>query len=397
MNIFSTPFIKDIRFSATGRGVVTISVDGRNVISAASGEIRVEGAGSHTVGWTVDFRDRGTVSIYVDNAIEVDEDNHTIVTRQREIECVQYEIPDARTQCRSGYRKDPVVDYRTAQTVTSRGVRGPTTTRTAYGPWVSTRPSPPRDYYTPGAANSFRRGENGRVETRTRYFCNPEIGHCSDTEDYQEESHNPVLRGSFTVFNETTPEQVSQLERERLEALERERIAREEERLAEVRRQQEEQNRINMELERIANNLNNPTISPTTQQTITFAKSRYRVITPITSEYKNGQVVPRVRFESVRELLPRDVERLIFAGYELTPVEDTYPIVSSRPYSQSIVERNKALAGQIQNRIVTPLIRNTRQGFTPEILERHRLNQEREKRSIEIQPRSERNQRRRVA
>ncbi|MDA8040854.1 MAG: hypothetical protein MPJ22_00330 [Pirellulales bacterium] len=76
--------------------------------------------------------------------------------------------------------------------------------------------------------------------------------------------------------------------------------------------------------------------------------TKYRVITPVQYVRDGSKLVPRVRFESVRELSPEAVSSLVHRGYEVQAVDPNTPLSSSKAYGPSVINHAQAAIDQKQ-------------------------------------------------
>ncbi len=252
--------------------------------------------------------------------------------------CAQYSIPDARSECRSGYRKTST-SYTQYRHVTNerRDIRG--SYRNYYTAWV-TASSPPAELTPPHSGAAWR---YVRLESRTitNYFCTPE-SNCQGPAIYETVEGNTgdmLVTGSFDVA----------YTQDELDRLNEEQLRKEQERLRELENQDDnvvddiedkitellEEDRDVRQRERDIYGL--PDIPENPEDT------KYRVISPASYSIQNGRKVPNIRYVSIRFLSPENVANFVARGYEVQSVSNDIPLSPSKPYGQSIVQRNTAL------------------------------------------------------
>ncbi len=313
---------------------VRMSINSRVVSNSKSGSEQVTGQGRKNIRLQIETEDRVSYSISVEGRVVRSGNNYTSQNVKTGNEpCAQYEIPDARSTCKSGYRKtsSSITQYRHA-TNERRG--GSSVWRTYYSSW-RTASSPPAELTRPSGALYWR---YLRLESRsiTVYYCTPE-SNCQGDPIYETVDGNS---GDLSITDSFDVEETDQERRDREAADAR----REAERLAEEeRKRQEEQDRVaEEERQDIVSDIEDriyglPDIPENPEDT------KYRVISPESYSIQNGRRVPNIRYESIRFLSPENVANFVARGYEVTPVANDIPLSPSKPYGRSIIARNTAL------------------------------------------------------
>ena len=83
---------------------------------------------------------------------------------------------------------------------------------------------------------------------------------------------------------------------------------------------------------------------PTLKRPENTEDSKYRVITPLEYERtREGKIVPRIRYETVRFLSPDQVANFVARGYTVESVNQDTPTSSSKPYGKTVLERAQIL------------------------------------------------------
>ena len=254
--------------------------------------------------------------------------------------CEEYSIPNLRTACRTGYRQVDNSRYRWKQRNRRyrNGVGGEYFY--TYGEW-SDNPniSLPASSGSMSGTGVFRWAAT--LETEENYACVPEAG-CQGTPITEIEYGNTGnYQHRFSVDIART--QAEQDALDRLEELQNqqppETPSPTEEAIQELAEAIEENTRAAEEALKNQNEFT-PTLAPieTTEDT------KYRIITPLEYERtRDGKIVPKVRYESVRFLSPENVSSFVSRGYTVEAVDANTPVSYSKPYGKTLVERAQIL------------------------------------------------------
>lgn len=301
-----------------------------------SGTYNLTTFGTYTVRIRVSANQRSDLIATVDGVTAANKNNYvdSVVVVGHE-PCEEYSIPNLSTSCRSGYRQVDNSRYRWTRRARRyrNGVGGNYFTET--GPW-SDNPNidlPPQSGSMAGTG-VFRWAAT--LETERNYACVPEEG-CQGTpitELRQLNSGNYDVR--FSVDIERT--QAEQDALDRLEELQNQGqdVSPTEEAINELAERIEENTRVAQDLL----NQDKDEFVPTLQPVETTEDTKYRLITPLEYERtRDGKIVPKVRYESVRFLSPGNVASFVSRGYVVEAVNPNTPVSSSKPYGKTLIER----------------------------------------------------------
>lgn len=320
---------KLLEWNSTGARIIRVFDNNRLISQDKVGTYRIKGFGGHAIRFEVNTIQRSTLVAFIEGSKVIDINNHST---RKEIAgyspCVQYDVPNARTNCKSGYRKNSGILYRTAKEVTG-GIRN-RTTRTVYGEWQKTRPNPPADYHSGGTFPTIIR--NGRVESKDIYFCTPEAECQGDPIYNTVDTNTGNYIKTVTTNVSYTPQEKQQ---------EDDRRTRDKEEKDKKIKEKEERKRLNKIQEALLSTIGKQFIGDEKREN--SQDTKYRIITPLVYKTINGKQVPEIRYESVRYLSPEAVSNYVFRGYEVQSVDPNVPISYGKPYGQSIVNRSSIL------------------------------------------------------
>lgn len=378
-------------FSQSGSGI-TVSWQLRNVrtmrLSWPGGERNIQGTagneenGSYTItkrgeyelSYQITFHDnrqQGTAIISVDGSEIINYQNLTITRHSKKVPCRGEDQIEStsRGSCPTGYSKQSKQQYRIWSVNSNKQSNLPTVPQFTGGWLDGTGPVsiPTRGFRTDFRGNRYYRSAR---QVRTFYYCQKDPN-CTET--IQVEDHNFVLNrhGSLGTYRngESAAEEAARLDRERTareEAARREAARKAEEA---ARKAKEEADRAAREeaarraaIEAAAETARRTAKTYHDQLLTTFGGSKqirdipasntgytkYRVITPVQYVRDGSKLVPRVRFESVRELSPEAVSSLVHRGYEVQAVDPNTPLSSSKAYGPSVINHAQAAIDQKQ-------------------------------------------------
>ena len=315
-----------------------LEVSGRGVVSTdINGSYRLDRFGTYTCHLRVRTTQRSAMRIDVDNVNVFAGNNWTqrTITTGHE-PCAEYSIPNLRTACKSGYRQEDRSRYRWKQRNRRyrNGVGGDYFY--TYGEW-SDNPniSLPASSGSMSGTGVFRWAAT--LESELNYVCVPE-SNCQGTPITEIEYGNTGnYEHRFSVDIART--QAEQDALDRLEELQNqqppETPSPTEEAIQELAEAIEENTRAAEEALK-----NKDDFTPTLAPVETTEDTKYRLITPLEYERtRDGKIVPRIRYESVRFLSPANVASFVARGYTVEAVNPNTPTSNSKPHGKTLVER----------------------------------------------------------
>lgn len=334
-----TPNTKNLRWQVTGASSFRITFS--NFTSTNFfGQSDIPGPISGNGNYRGYFSGPGTIKIWIDNILQIDESNEYTVREQiGNSACVTYSIPTARDTCKSGYRKSTQLWYR-IETRKRDSIR-PGYRVDSFSPWYQyttfpisangfsfTRSGQTFTWY--GSGNNHTRYTSYQIFTKEIVYCTPEAN-CQGDPIFGDVTKYKTQESG--IFNLAIPESESQ----RQARLADEQAARD-----------QEQSRIDHQNQIIQDNQNQvdyvenqaiPEIQPGSGQ-----PGRYRVIDPPSVEILDGNSIPKLRFMTVRSLNPGDVSSFVIRGFEVQAVDSSTPVAFRSVYPPSVIERANAIA-----------------------------------------------------
>lgn len=339
-----------------------------------TGSFTITRRGRFTINYQITFYDnqtQGSVQVSIDGSEALNYQNLTITQVPKEVPCTEstYELGRgssfSRTPCRDGYSKASKSQYRARSRwtggATPAGITG------AWSGWFDGTYTPPAGT-TPTRAISgyrtyWRRDGGGRrwinIDQQTLYYCQADAG-CTETVQEDQATYTINRNGSFGNYRngESAEEEAARLQREADKRAADQR-AEAERRAAEAKAKAEAEKAAARAAE-LAAQATAKTYHDQLLRTFGGSKqirdipasntgyTKYRVITPVQYVRDGSKLVPRVRFESVRELSPEAVSSLVHRGYEVQAVDPNTPLSSSKAYGPSVINHAQAAIDQKQ-------------------------------------------------
>ena len=219
------------------------------------------------------------------------------------------------------------------------------------GEWQST--PPPIPPARPCSGSICREYLQGTIEEENNYFCVPGPNCQGEAITETTEGNSGNYSYTFSVFNERT-----QAEQDAIDLLNQQQQQQPQPPSApapvpvvpEINTEPIEEaiqnlaDQIQENTEAAQNALNNQAGEPTLKRPENTEDSKYRVITPLQYERtREGKIVPRIRYETVRFLSPDQVANFVARGYTVEAVNQDTPTSSSKPYGKTVLERAQIL------------------------------------------------------